>query len=89
MVNLRLMILIPLCLAACTSPSFREPIKMAPHGDSVRANMAAHIINPNPPAPTPTLSDAQRPVLATEKYRTGEVDVPGKEKQPALTGALE
>ncbi len=78
-----------LTIAGCNDPSFREPIKQPPHGAAVRANMAAHIINPIPPGRTPTIVDAQRAVLATEKYRAGEVDEPGEKKPKSLTGAEE
>ena len=83
------MFLAGLCAAACTNPSFREPIKPSSHGAAVRANMAAHIIDPTPPARKTTLVDAHRAVLATEKYRTGEVEAPGEKKAPSLTGAEE
>ncbi|MEL7154646.1 MAG: hypothetical protein AAFN51_12810 [Pseudomonadota bacterium] len=76
-------------LAACTDPTFREPIQPLQHGAAVRANMAAHIIDPNPPARKPPLTDAQRPVLALENYRTNEVETPGEEQPKSLTGAGE
>ena len=84
-------LMLPTCtvLIACAGPEFREPIKPLPHGAAVRANMAAHIINPVPPARTPAVTDAQRPVLALENYRTGEVETPGEEEPNSLTGASE
>lgn len=71
----------------CTDPSFREPIRLAPHGSAVRANMAAHIINPNPPARTGASADARRTVLASDRYQKGEVKAPGEKKKRSLTGA--
>lgn len=76
-------------LAGCASSGFDDPIRLAPHGDAVRANMAAHIINPTPPARSSRVTDARRTTLATERYKSGEVTAPGEKKQRSLTGAEE
>ncbi|MEM7210840.1 MAG: hypothetical protein AAF479_02940 [Pseudomonadota bacterium] len=55
----------------------------------MRANMAAHIINPNPPPRTPRIYDANRAVLATEQYRANEVEKTASEDGESLTGAAE
>ena len=80
-----------LCIAfaACSSPGFNKPIKLPPHGAAVRGNMAAHIINPNPPPRAPRVYDANRAVLATEQYRTNEVEKTASEEGKSLTGAAE
>lgn len=62
-------------LGAC-SERYSEPIKLTPHGDAVRQNMAAQIISPVPSAHPPGSSDAARAVLGVEAYRTGEVKDP-------------
>ncbi len=83
MVNLlRCLIIVPMLCAGCEQlDDYRKPISMTPHGAAVRANMAAHIINPRPPAAKPPRSDAQRPALAIERYRTDQV----KEPEPVAT----
>lgn len=78
-----------LALAACSAPQFNEPIRLPANGAAVRANMAAHIIDPIPPAPAPRISDANRAVIATESYRTNDVDKTTGENGESLTGAAE
>ena len=84
-----LLSILSVALAACSSPGFNEPIRLPPHGSAVRANMAAHIINPTPPVRRPRISDANRAVLATESYRTNEVEKTAAEDGESLTGAAE
>jgi len=60
-------------LAACDPAEYERPISMAPHGQAFRHNMAVQIINPNPPTARPAITDAQRPVLAQDAYRTGNL----------------
>ncbi len=67
--------LAPLLLAACAE-RYEQPISYTPHGNAIRTNMAAQIINPTPPAPRVPVSDAARAALAIERYRTDEVKDP-------------
>ena len=60
-------------LAACDLEQYKRPISLTPHGEAFRHNMMVQIINPNPPAARPQITDAQRPVAAQEAYRSGEV----------------
>lgn len=78
MVNsLRYLILVPVLCAGCERlAEYRKPISLTPHGAAVRANMAAHIINPRPPTSKPPRTDGQRPALANERYRTDQVKEP-------------
>ena len=80
-----------LCLGAtgCTAPEYNKPIEMTSHGAAVRANMAAHIINPVPAPPRALVSDASRPVQATQQYRTNEVEAAAPDDGRTLTGAGE
>lgn len=64
-----------LAVAACER--YKEPIAFAPHGAAVRANMAAQIINPTPSTAPPGPMDAERALLALERYRTDEVEALG------------
>ena len=55
---------------------WKRSIAMKPHGSAVRHNMAAQIINPNPPRHRPDLWDATRPALSVEAYQKNEVKDP-------------
>ena len=77
-----------LTLTGCDTDRYLEPIKTKPHGEAVRTNMQAHIIDPNPPASRPSLSDANRPVLALDAYRKNEVEEPSREDAAASTAAV-
>ena len=75
--------------AGCTEPDYNKPIEMTSHGTAVRANMAAHIINPVPAPPRALVSDASRPVQATQQYRANEVEAAAPDDGRTLTGAGE
>ena len=63
-----------LALGACAGGQYDQPIKLTPHGHAVRANMAAQIIDPNPPRGVNNRSDgvaAQRGYVA---YQEGETE---------------
>lgn len=62
-------------LAACDK--YKEPIAFAPHGDAVRNNMAAMIIDPTPSIEDPGPLDGERALLAMERYRTDQVEALG------------
>ena len=67
-----------IAMGACAE-RYKQPISLTPHGAAFRANMAAQIIDPRPPAVRYTSSSAHGPVRAVTAYRIGEV------KQPATT----
>ncbi|MEM7058688.1 MAG: hypothetical protein AAF557_13945 [Pseudomonadota bacterium] len=77
-----------LALSACDDQRYTKPIELKPHGEAVRQNMQAHIIDPTPPDQRPALTDANRPVLAVEAYRTGEVEEPSREDAAASTASV-
>ena len=62
-------------VAACDR--YKEPIAFEPHGAAVRANMAAMIIDPTPSTAEPGPMDAERALLALERYRADEVEALG------------
>ena len=63
-----------LALAACTTPA-NEP--RPEFGQAVRNNMAAHIIDPNPPADMALPpSDGVRRALMIQRYQADEVETP-------------
>ena len=80
-----------LCIAAagCSAPEYTQPIRLEPHGAAVRANMAAHILDPVTARRTPQIADASRPVQATRSYRENDVEPAGPEDGRTLTGAGE
>ena len=78
-----------LSFAACDSEPYRTPIRLTPHGESVRANMAAQIIDPAPPASSATTSDGKRIVLGIEAYQTGEVKDPTEQSTAPSTTLIE
>lgn len=75
-------------VSACNDRQYTQPIDIKPHGEAVRANMQVHIINPTPPDQRPALTDANRPVLAVDAYRRGEVEEPSREDAAASTAAV-
>lgn len=77
-----------MALAACETDRYTKPISLKPHGEAVRTNMQAQIINPNPPASRPSVVDATRPVLALDAYRKDEVKEPSREDAAASTAAV-
>lgn len=76
-------------LGACDIAEFQEPISLTPHGEAFRHNMAVQIINPNPPAVTPALTSATRPVLAQQAYEIGEVPEPDKKAASPSTAQVQ
>jgi type IV pilus biogenesis protein CpaD/CtpE len=68
-------LLLLLAVAACDQ--YKEPIAYAPHGAAVRSNMAAMIIDPTPSTEDPGPMDAERALLAFERYQAGEVEALG------------
>ncbi len=66
--------LVGLSLVACSAePMGSDPLL----GEAVRANMAAHIINPVAPDPRLDIpADGQRRALMIERYRLDEVEAP-------------
>ena len=88
MVRLLLLGAAVLTLTACETDRYLEPIKPKPHGEAVRTNMHAHIIDPNPPASRPSITDGNRPVLAYDAYRKDEVKEPSREDAAASTAAV-
>jgi type IV pilus biogenesis protein CpaD/CtpE len=73
--NIRPTVLVAgLVLAACSTPANTPRPEF---GHAVRNNMAAHIIDPNPPASTELPpSDGARRALMIERYRTDQVEPP-------------
>ena len=74
-----------LAVGGCDPSDYQKPIAFKPHGFAVRANMAAQIIDPNPPANRPGIMTAHRPVLAVENYQKNEVPNPVPEGTDAKT----
>ena len=73
--NIRSVVLVAgLALAACTTPANTPRPEF---GQAVRNNMAAHIIDPNPPE-TMALppSDGVRRALMIQRYQADEVETP-------------
>jgi type IV pilus biogenesis protein CpaD/CtpE len=73
--NIRPIVLVAgLALAACTTPANTPRPEF---GQAVRNNMAAHIIDPNPPE-TMALppSDGVRRALMIQRYQADEVETP-------------
>jgi type IV pilus biogenesis protein CpaD/CtpE len=63
-----------LALAACTTPANTPRPEF---GEAVRTNMAAHIIDPNPPADMALPpSDGVRRALMIQRYQADEVETP-------------
>ena len=89
MVALRFLLLTPVLGLIGCSDSFDEPISATPHGGAVRQNMAAQIIDPNPPARASRSSDAARAVLGVEAYRAGEVKDPTAQSTAPTTTDIE
>lgn len=76
-------------LAGCDPEKYTKPIAPEPHGQAFRTNMAAQIINPNPPsARRQELTDAARATLAREAYRKDEVQEPSREDAAASTAQV-
>jgi type IV pilus biogenesis protein CpaD/CtpE len=73
--NIRPTILVAgLVLAACTTPANTPRPEF---GEAVRNNMAAQIIDPNPPADmTLPPSDGVRRALMIQRYQADEVETP-------------
>jgi len=67
----------------------RRPIALTPHGAAVRANMAAQIIDPRPPAVRTATTGAAGPIRAVTAYREGTIAEPAESATAAGTGALE
>lgn len=86
----RFLIFSSLMLAtACAEGRYSKPIATSQHGAAVRANMAAQIIDPNPPAATSNRSDAARAVIGVTAYRTDEVKPPADKGASPSSGASE
>lgn len=84
------LLLLPLMLGACGQlDEYRKPIALTPHGDAVRANMTAQIINPLPPARRPILTDAARTGQGLAAYRKGEVKEPTDSATAARTSDVQ
>lgn len=65
-----------LSLLACAETAY-PPGSDPAFGEAVRANMAAHIINPVAPDPRLDIpADGQRRALMIERYRLDEVETP-------------
>ena len=75
-------------LTACDHSSYTRPISLVPHGQAVRTNMAAQIINPAPPTVRPDVVDGSRPALAIDTYRKNEIEEPSREDAAASTAAV-
>ena len=73
--NIRATILVAgLVLAGCSTPANTPRPEF---GQAVRNHMAAHIIDPNPPASMELPpSDGARRALMIERYRTDQVEPP-------------
>ena len=73
--NTRAIVLVAgLMLAACNTPANTPRPEF---GQAVRNNMAAHIIDPNPPESMELPpSDGARRALMIERYRTDQVEPP-------------
>ena len=65
-----------LLVAGCAE-RHAEPIAFAPHGAAVRNNLAAQIVDPTPSLEAPGPMDADRALLALERYRTDEIEALG------------
>ena len=68
------MLLAALALGACEGSEYDQPIRLVPHGDAVRANMAAQVINPNPPRRSNGLTDGAVALRTYTAYQDGEVE---------------
>lgn len=71
-------------LAGCAE-EYSQPIKLTPHGDAVRTNLSAQIINPIPPGDVVKPTDAARSTLAIEAYRTREIADPAENQTTSKT----
>jgi type IV pilus biogenesis protein CpaD/CtpE len=73
--NIRMTVLVAgLALAACTTPANTPRPEF---GEAVRNNMAAQIIDPNPPADMALPpSDGVRRALMIQRYQADEVESP-------------
>ena len=69
--------LVLLLVVAGCAERYKQPIAFAPHGDAVRANMAAQIVDPTPSMAPPGPMDAERALLGLERYRTDTVEALG------------
>jgi type IV pilus biogenesis protein CpaD/CtpE len=69
--------LVSLLLVAGCAERYAEPIAFAPHGEAVRNNMAAQIVDPTPSIEPPGPMDAERALLGLERYRTDTVEALG------------
>lgn len=78
-----------LAVSACGVDRYEQPIKLTPHGSAVRVNMAAQIIDPNPPAQSAKTSDGARAALGVDAYRRGEVKDPTAQSTAPDTTAIE
>lgn len=63
-----------LLLVAGCAEEHAQPIAFTPHGAAVRHNMAAQIVDPIPSVTPPGPMDADRALLALERYRAGETE---------------
>ena len=77
-----------LALIACDPEEYTRPISIKPHGEAVRNNIQAQIIDPTPPASRPAVVDATRPVLALDAYRKDEVKEPSREDAAASSAKI-
>jgi len=68
---------------------YKQPIALTPHGAAFRANMAARIIDPRPPAARKPVSNAYGPVRAIRAYRFGEGKYPASASTTRSTSAEE
>lgn len=69
----RLVLLAAFALVACADP--HQPLSQD-FGNSVAANIAAQVVNPNPGLTGPNDADGQRVGNAIERYRTNKVIKP-------------
>ncbi len=76
-------------MSGCDIDQYEKPIALTPHGTAVRANMAAQIIDPNPPAKTAIATDGAKVALGIEAYRAGEVKDPTAQSTAPDTTKIE
>lgn len=89
MVRICAILAIALAVTACDVERYQRPITFSPHGEAVRTNMAAQIIDPRPPRNRGIVSDSEPAILAIENYRTGNVKDPTQQATAPDTTSID
>ena len=69
-----ILLLATLLVASCEDSQYNQPIRLTPHGDAVRANMAAQIINATPNQGVNNRTDGTVAQRGYKAYQDGEVE---------------